>query len=166
MTAVNNTPTNKNFLAPTGFNFLIQKIPNVNYFCTSANIPDISLNVNESSTPLTNLKEPGDKISFSDLQIVFQVDEDMVNFKEIYDWMISIGTPQSFTQKAKTQANIFSDGSLLITNSNYTANKEIKFLDMFPSSLSALQFEVGNTDIEYLQAFVTFSYREWVLQST
>ena len=101
MTAVNNTPTNKNFLAPTGFNFLIQKIPNVNYFCTSANIPDISLNVNESSTPLTNLKEPGDKISFSDLQIVFQVDEDMVNFKEIYDWMISIGTPQVLHKRQK-----------------------------------------------------------------
>ena len=36
-------PDNLSFLSPTSFKFAIQKLPHVNYFCTSADIPDITL---------------------------------------------------------------------------------------------------------------------------
>ena len=36
---------NRNFLAPVGFKFNLQRSPGVAYFCNQANIPDISLGV-------------------------------------------------------------------------------------------------------------------------
>ena len=37
---------------------------------------------------------PGDKLAFSLLS--FSIDEDMKNFKEIYDWLIGLGYPDNF----------------------------------------------------------------------
>ena len=36
---------NRNFLAPVGFKFNLQRSPGVAYFCNQANIPDITLGV-------------------------------------------------------------------------------------------------------------------------
>jgi hypothetical protein len=36
---------NRNFLAPTGFKFTLDKSPKVAFFCNQANIPDLNLGV-------------------------------------------------------------------------------------------------------------------------
>ena len=43
MSAINNTPENKNFLSPLNFRFQIKKAPNVNFFIQKVNIPQIEL---------------------------------------------------------------------------------------------------------------------------
>ena len=73
-------PDNKNFLSPVGFQFSIQKLPHVNYFCQSANIPDITLSQTELNNPFVNLPSPGTKLTFGALDITFRVDEDMKNY--------------------------------------------------------------------------------------
>ena len=112
-------PDNKNFLAPIGFQFAIQRLPNVNYFCTSATLPDVSMSENDTVTnPFVKLPIPGEKLTFGQLSLRFRVDEDMKNFKEIFNWMIGLGYPDDFTQRASLRAgsSIFSDASLLITS--------------------------------------------------
>ena len=43
-TTAKTTPIdNRNFLAPTGFKFTINRIPKVAYFCNQANIPSLDL---------------------------------------------------------------------------------------------------------------------------
>ena len=39
------SPSNKNFLSPVGFKFVIGRTPNVDYFCQSASIPEVSLSL-------------------------------------------------------------------------------------------------------------------------
>ena len=75
--------------------------------------------------------------------------------------------PESFDQSAykKTEgttfksSNIYSDGSLMLLTSNQNPNLQVNFSDMFPISLTELNFDATDTDVTYLEATVTFRYR-------
>jgi hypothetical protein len=163
-------PDNKSFLSPIGFRFSCNRLPHVNYFCTAATIPDISLGETSSiDNPFIKLPVPGDKLTFGRLDLTFRVDEDMKNFQEIYNWLTALGYPDNFNQRAaigRTQTSVgdvYSDGSLMVTTANMKPNIEIAFVDMYPSSLSSLEFDIENTDVEYLKATVSFAYRKYSL---
>jgi len=166
----NTQPTNKSFLSPIGFRFSMQRLPHVNYFCTAATIPDISLSEGGPvNNPFIQMPVPGDKLSFGTFTLNFRVDEDMKNFIEIYDWLIGLGYPDNFDQakafgRTKSdKGNIYSDGSMIITTAAMNPNIEIKFTDLYPTSLSSLEFNIEQTDVDYLQAQVTFNYRKYEL---
>ena len=166
-------PENKNFLSPIGFQLSLQKLPHVNYFCTTASIPDITLGAVDQENTFIKLPIPGDKMTFGQLSLGFRVDEDMKNFIEIYNWMIALGYPDNFAQRAQFQRTsektnvetrtVYSDGSMIILTNQYKPNVEVKFVDMYPISLSSLDFSVENTDIEYLTGNVVFAYRKYEL---
>ena len=152
-------PDNKNFLSPIGFQFAIQRLPNVNYFCTSASIPEISMGEVETPNPFIRLPNPGEKLAFGQLQLQFRVDEDLKNFQELSDWLVELGYPDELQQRAnmQTQYGITSDASLLITTNQYKANVDVKFVDLYATSLSAVEFNIEQGDVEYLNAKVTFA---------
>jgi len=162
-------PDNKNFLSPIGFQFAIQRLPNVNYFCTSANIPEMTMGAADLQNPFSKMPMPGEKLEFGDLTLRFRVDEDMKNYKEIYNWMMGLGFPDTFGQRATLDRSttdmglVFSDASLLILTNQYKPNIDIHFVDMYPISLSGVEFNVEQGDVEYLNADVTFSYRKYDL---
>lgn len=168
-------PSNQNFLSPIGFQFTIQKLPNVNYFCTAAAIPEMTMGtIDTLDTPFSKLPQPGDKIRFGELSLRFRIDEDLKNFQEIYDWIIAIGYPDNFDQRAPfLRANpkagatdtVFSDASMIVLTNQYKPNVEVKFIDLYPISLSSVEFNVEQSDIEYLSADVTFTYRRYVLST-
>jgi hypothetical protein len=165
-------PENKSFLSPIGFKFAIKRLPHVNYFCTSAEIPDITLGqVDTVENTFIKLPVPGDKLVFGALNLRFRVDEDMKNFQEIYDWLIGLGYPDNFNQSQALrsgnallpQGDVYSDGSLIVTTSNFQPNIGVQFIDMYPVSLSAVSFNIETSDVEYLQADVNFAYRKYEL---
>ena len=51
-----------------------------------------------------------------------------------------------------------SDGTLVIFNSNYQPSTLIKFQGLFPTSLSEIEFDASQTDVQYATASVTFKY--------
>ena len=158
-------PTNKSLLSPIGFRFTIQKLPHVNYFCTAASIQDMALGRIDSVTnPFNKLPIPSTKLEFSDLSIKFKIDEDMKNYREIFDWMNALGFPDSYDQKSKW-ADTYSDASLIIMTSQYQPNIEIKFIDLYPSNLASVEFDISGSDIEFLSGDVTFNYRSYQINS-
>lgn len=171
MSAQASDPINKSFLSPVGFKFTMQRLPHVNYFSTGAAIPDVSLGQLQTEAPFVKLPQPGDKLTFSNFELTFRVDEDMRNYREIFDWLIALGYPDNFLQRsaitrtAISTGDVFSDGSLIITTAAYQPNIEVKFIDMYPVSLSTLNFNIEQTDIEYVQATATFAYRRYELTS-
>lgn len=173
-------PSNKNFLSPLGFTFTIKKTPNVNYFVQSAQLPNISLGQVDIQTPFVKLPVPGDHMDFSPLTISFRVDEDMENYNELYTWITSLGFPDNFgqynsianrtsrfggTQDGATGNGIYSDASLIILNSARAPVKEFNFKNLFPITLSDLSFDTRNTDVDYIDASVTFAYQSFTLNS-
>jgi hypothetical protein len=60
----------------------------------------------------------------------------------------------------------FSDGTLRVLNSNYKEVAKVKFLDLFPTSLSSLDFDATPTDIQYFTAQASFKYTVYTITSS
>jgi len=166
MATLSNQPDNLNFLSPLGFRFFLKRSPNVNFFLTEAGVPSLSVNNITIPSPFQNLNAPGSgKISFSDFDITFKVDEEMRNYQEIYDWIVSDVAPERFSQylparnaAAGSGLGVYSDGTLTVLNSAYRPIIEYQFQRMYPSQLSELRFSTAETDVEYITARASFKF--------
>ena len=163
-------PKNKNFLSPVGFKFVMSRTPNVDYFCQSASIPEVSIGAREISTPVKDYTVPGDKMTFGDLNLRFLVNEDLDNYFEIYKWLKGLTNPMNTGDFQKYLATVdekgrdsdftksMSDARLLVLNSNYQSIASVNFFNIFPTSLTTLEFDASVTDINYFTAEVNFKY--------
>ena len=91
-------PTKLDYASPNQFKFNITKLPKVEYFCTSVNVPGITLGTIRQETPLKDIPLPGEKLTYGNLVMTFLVDEDLENFREIHGWLTGIGFPQDRKQ--------------------------------------------------------------------
>jgi hypothetical protein len=158
-------PTNKNFLSPLGFTFGVKKLPHVNFFVTRTSIPGFSLGVAEYPNPFVVLPIPGDKIDFGELQVTFKVDEDMKNYLEIFNWIMGMGFPDRYEQYASIKRmgkgsglGIYSDATLTVLTSAMNPNIEFSFRNVFPFSLTEIDFSTQSADVEYVEATASFRY--------
>jgi len=158
---------NRNFLSPIGFKFTISKTPKVDFFCNSARIPEIVLGTAIQASYLKDIDVPGDKLQYGDFSLRFLVDEELENYMSIHNWLTGLGYPETAQEfkdlttdsdKQRDPNEAYSDGALHILNSNYRTTAIVKFQEMFPTSLSSLEFEATDTDINYFTAEVTFKY--------
>ena len=162
-------PTNLNFLSPLNFRFSIKKTPNVDFFCTNVNIPGITLGESDQESPLVRIPIPGDHISFNELTITFNVDEDMKNYKEMYDWITSLGFPESFSQYPSRSAVatdpdlIYSDCTLSILSSKQNTVARIDFEDAYITSISDLAFSTNESDVVYVSCQASLRYKLYKL---
>jgi len=186
--AYSRQPTKFDYASPTQFKFQLLKLPKVEYFCTSVNIPGVTLSNVDIATPLKSIPVPGTILNYGDLEMSFLVDENLENYREIHGWLTGLGFPRDHKQ-AKTLVDaakdrfptggksdaitdagkvtgspmplgpVFSDATLGVLTSKNTANIEVRFSDMFPVSLSALNFNQQANDVDYLSASVTMKYK-------
>jgi hypothetical protein len=86
---------------------------------------------------------------------------------EIHNWIRALGVPDNVAERQTwinansdiiTQDPKVSDGTLQVLNNNNITNFDVVFKDMFPTNLSTLDFNVTQTDNEFLTASVTFKY--------
>lgn len=171
--------SNMNFLAPTQFVFTMTSIRNVAFTCQTANIPNITLGQSPIATRLSDFNIPGDTATYGELIVTFLVDEDMVNYKSLHDWIRKVGTAvdtdeydeyiRSQRARRTDSENVkplpisptMSDATLSIMDSNNNANIEIRFTDLFPVSLEGIQFDITDTSMPYLTAAATFQYKHY-----
>jgi len=159
--------TNRNFLSPIGFKLSLASKEKVDFFSNTAKIPGITLGTALQGTTYRILDVPGDELVFEDFSMSFLVDEDLKNYMIIHNWMTGLGLPESFQQfKDLTTGENgqedrklqYCDGTLHILNSNYRDVATVKFKDLFPTSLTSLDFTASDNDINYFTAEVTFKY--------
>lgn len=179
MSAISNLPTNKNFLSPLGFNFSIKKTPKVNYFVQSITLPNLTLGQADIQTPFVKLPVPGDHIEFGTLSLTFRIDEEMRNYKEIYDWIVALGFPENFQQyntiatsrgkfggsvtNPTAGTGIYSDASLIILSSAKNPLVDITFKNLYPVALTDVTFDTRLTDVDYVEATATFAFELFTL---
>jgi hypothetical protein len=150
---MSNLTDNYNFLSPTGFKLVINRnnLANTEYFSTSVTLP--SLNLGQINVPKNQYKGylSGD-ITFDDFSIRIAIDEDMKVYKELYDWML---------QNRDANSPVVYDATLIILTNHNLPNNKIQFTNLFPLSVSGLEFSTQATDVEYLQTDVSFRYDEF-----
>ena len=178
-------PTELDYADPTKFAFKIMKLPTVEFFITQANIPGVNLGEAIFPTPLKQIPTQGDELTFDNLEISFLVDEKLTNYRELHQWLVGIGFPKARSQFSSfksenadafptnnqvkgeatntgvatgTQA-MYGDATLTVMTSKNNPIMEVRFSDLYPVSLSALQFDQQLTDTTYLTASCTFTYK-------
>jgi hypothetical protein len=162
-------PSNINPLSPNGFMFSIQRLPTLNFFCQQVNLPGAILGEPEFANPFSKQPIPGETLTYDQLQVQFLVDEQMLNYKSIYNWILALGFPTGYEEYAKflsederlvtsELAKNYSDATLSILGSNNTIVETVLFVDLFPISIDTLTFQSTNQDVNYLIGNATFRY--------
>jgi hypothetical protein len=138
------------FLNPTGFKLVIpgKDIDHFEYTIQKVNLPDINVNNIVQSTRVRDIPLPGSRVEFSSLSLDFLVDERMLNYKEIFNWLLSLVNGESDLR----------DLSLHILSSHNNVTNKIKFVSAFPTSLTSINFDSTLTNTEYVTCSVTFEY--------
>jgi hypothetical protein len=171
MTALDKTPENKNFLSPLNFKFTIKKAPYINFFVQEVNIPGVSLPPPETNNPFVRIPYPGEHLMYESLNIKFKVDEDLQNYLEIHNWIKGLGKPENYNQYKQisqedplTGEGIYSDISLIVLSSTKMPNYELTFIDSHPISLSDINFNTTDGDVNYITAQAKFRYTYFNIQ--
>ena len=176
-------PTVYDYATGTQWRLAFNRIPKTTWFCSAANVPGITLGEAQYATPMSDMFVTGDKLTFETLNITFLVDEELQNYRELWDWIVGIGSPVNHSQWETTlskgdgairsfatpdadprtkstyeESNLYSDATLIVYNSKNMAKVDVKFKNMFPTSLSSLEYSQDLTDVEYFKASATFRY--------
>ena len=182
---IDREPSKLDYASPIQFRFKMTKLPLVEFTVQTANIPGIALGSTSFETPLKDIAGVGDKVTYQTLDVSFLVDENLNNYKEIHDWITSLGFAQSHDQFKSLQATgadrfpgttsstaatgtsipqplaeggIYSDATLTVLNSKNIAKTEIRFQNVFPISLGSLSYDIKANDVDYLQVQASFNY--------
>ena len=185
---VSRAPDKLDYASPIQFRFTCAKLPTVEFFCQTANIPSVTLGTADVETSLKSIPFPGDKLTYGDLNVSFLVDENLNNYKELHDWLTGLGFPQSHSQFSsllatghdrfpsskvgtasvssdvgRTTAPLdegasYSDATLTVLNSKNNAKTEIRFHNVYPTQLGGLSYDIKASDVDYLQVNATFAY--------
>lgn len=176
MSAVDNTPTNRNFLSPLNFKMVLQRAPLVSFFLQAFSLPGLTFEgaTMYMPTPFVKVPLPGDHLNYAPLTVSFAVDEDMKNYLQIFDWITAISGPTTITPgepnlsygidnsiSTDPLSTIRSDVKILVMSSSKNPNIEITFRDAFPSALGELAFSTTASSVNYLESTVTFEYLKY-----
>jgi len=184
-------PDKLDYASPTQFRFGIHQLPKVEFFTVTANIPEISLGIANYATPFKDIPMMGDKVEYGQLNIGFIVDEYLENYLSLHEWMTGIGFPKDRKQFSEFRTEtasmpgspskpskvdlkpgsagavlpMFSDATLSILSNKNNPIVEVTYRDIFPVSLSALDYNQEATDVEYLRATAEFAYQLYEIKS-
>lgn len=161
---------NLNILYNKNFQFEIDRLPKVKYFSQKAIIPGVSVGTATLPTPFTDIKIHGDKPQFEFFTLDYLVDEDLTNWEELFKWIVSYSTPESFgqyaanTSRSQLHASKYSDATLFTTTNKYNGNVKFIFKNLFPIDMDGIQLTSDVDDNVATTSTVTFAYETFNIE--
>lgn len=151
-------PQNKNGLLATHFQFELRRITTTTFFCQSVNMPGLRLTPTEQPTVFNNIRRPAGKLVPDNLSLTFMVDENLKNWREIYDWLQACSDERDFTKYTEPDQHLNSEGILFILDSNNQPRFRVTFNNLFPTSLGGLSFQTGQMGSAFQYCTAQFAY--------
>jgi hypothetical protein len=160
-------PKEINQLNVVSFQTNFTRMPNVNFFCQQVTIPSLSIGLATQPTPFSDISVEGDKVVFEQLSLSFYVSEDLSNYLEIYNWIISLGFPDNppqfnlqndITTSIDSNDTLKSDMNVVLQTNKSNPNFNIVFKDAFPISLGSIGLDSAATTLEPIAVEASFAY--------
>lgn len=168
MSALTRNPSNTNQLQASKFQVVFPRVSTVTYFCQEVNIPGLGTQPAIHPTPFSDFPIPGDKIQFGSFDMEFIVDEEMWSWQIIHDWIRGYTFPCSFEEyRTMNRESIvslhaekpqYSDASLSILSALNNPRVKVKFMNLFPISLSPIKFSTMQSADLVITATASFKY--------
>tara|TARA_B110000495_G_C22973868_1_gene571824 strand:- start:85 stop:597 length:513 start_codon:yes stop_codon:yes gene_type:complete len=165
-------PANVNFMNTQVFQIDIPLAPSVNEWVQSVSVPGVTLGEASIENQLIRQPEPGDKLIFSPLSFSFLVDEEMKNWKEMFDWMSAAGFPISLSQygvmphKVNRQSDreVTCDISLLVFNNQTKPILKFTMFGCFPIALGDMPLNTADTGAQPPVCTGDMMYRNFIVE--
>ena len=153
-----------NYLKNNAFTFAVERLPQTMFRVVTGELPSISITPPSAGDMASTQYFPSTAIEFEPLTLEFIVDDNLLNYEEVYEWI----TDQQFaTRKNKFTPSdnlaLLSDGVLVTMNRSSNANRSFIFKGMFPISLGSLQFTTTTDSPEPIRCQVTFRYSYFIM---
>jgi len=167
MSALTRTPENTNPLQSSKFILAFERLPTIQYFCQEANLPGVSLGHVDYATPLRDVPIAGNKLSYSEFDITFIVDEQLQSWNELYKWLLAMGSPKSLGERNRLNQlqneyaignSYYSDATLTIMSALNNPLLRVNYHRMFPLSISDIKFDTQLSADTIVTATATFQY--------
>lgn len=156
---------NINTLSGSHFEFILKDFPNLNFTVQNVNLPGVYGQLISNPTPVGTYNSPGDRLEYETLLVDFIVDESLNNWREIYNWLRALSPTHLFSDsnqyaqlKELRQGPLVSPGTLYILTNSLHINVKVDFKNMFPISLSGVDFSTQDATDRKLHAKVQFAY--------
>ena len=161
---------NPNYLRGSSYIFQTEMFPGTDFTCTAVSgAGGIMMPVSEVSTEFRRYSTvPSGGVGFDDLDITFNVNEDLMNYYGLHKWIqingISGQHHEIFTKEdeEKLDSNIsgFSIGYVFIIDSSNRKTFRIKFSGLFPYRLTPLNLAVETNNSSIVSASARFKYQK------
>jgi|TARA_Y100000015_G_C2350094_1_gene70176 hypothetical protein len=153
---------NENYLEPTGFKMVLDRkfYPKTEYFVTSVTHPEVSLPGVAVPFKSITTHQPGERLQFGELIVNVILDEDLVNYTEMYEILkesIQVNDINRLTRDV-TQKPLDMDLKLYTLTSKNNANKEITYYDARLTSIGEIALESTRADIQYFSVPLNFEF--------
>lgn len=146
---------NKNLLQPTKYSLVFPEISDTIYFCQKANLPGVQLDQVSHQTPQLDLYVSGTKLSYNTFDITFLVNEDLTAWTSIYNWMKELA---NVDQSYKRRQAAFKQAILTIYSNQNNPKMRVTYSNIFPLSVSDLEFDTTLSAEDHIVATATFRY--------
>ena len=110
------------------------------------------------SPKLSNTMMAGTGTEYEDMQVTFLIDEDMLSYSELYEWMLTMQNPCGPTTESAT--NVPRTTLLhILDNTKENTVATFKFHEMYPKALGEVEFNYTETgDLESMTCICTMGY--------
>lgn len=115
-------------------------------------LPGVDIDQPIHETPRRNTPLIGTKAIFDPLIITFLVDEDMQNYIALYRWIMEM-------LRTNDQRQCVADATLHILSGQMNPNRTVRFVGLFPTSITELSFGTNDSDNIPATASATFNYQ-------
>lgn len=148
-----------NFLVPSGFRVVINRknYGTLTMMAQQVTHPSITMTGVELPYRRTPITLAGDTLQFSEVNFDFLMDENMLGYTEVYDWMKrSVEEEHQLREKA-TEVSTYADIEMFVLTSSLNVNKSLRYINCTPTSLGNVSFTTTG-DTNYLTFPVTFQF--------
>jgi len=155
-----------NELRSNSFTFMFEKIPNVAYYTTDVPIPAVNLGQSIINTRSIDFNFPEGKLDFDPITITFNVDENLENYLELYNWMLELAHPERSQVDRLDDKDATSDAIVTILNNQKNPIFNIILKDCFPISLGEIAFNTAAAEPIPCTATISYTWFEIVSLTT
>lgn len=156
------------FLQGSKFTITFARIPGVSYFCSSVNIPSLSMNGSTFATPFRNYPVAGNKVDYHPLVIVFKVPSDLKPFIELKAWMDGLGKTDGFKSYQNMLKNVdhspYSDATLTVNDNLNTENFRIIYHNCVPVELGEITMDIHATAEDVISCTAQFAMSHYSIE--
>lgn len=141
------------------FELVHPKYKEFSYAVQSCSLPGLNIGIIQQPAMPRSILRPGDNLDIDNLTFSFVVDEKLKSWLLIWNWIRS----QKHMSTIDLQQN-FGDATMYILNNKLHPKIFVKFVDIFPISISELQFDHSDETQNIVTASVTFAVNDYIIE--